>query len=431
MANNFWRPTSLLARTNFTLTVSSLLIVAVSVFALNHYVIEPIAEKSADDQAALLVLSAQTWVELPPDARPYFELELAQNHDLIVSSEVRLLPLSDLDQSYLGLLSEKLEIRLGATVEVLEGDDLIWANVPMAGQQIQIGFEPSQRDIQPLYVGIIIIGLGAGIVFITSLFLVQRVTRPLDEVAGMAGTFRGNDNFEPVPETGPKELVSLAKNFNTMAKEIAVLLSNRTTLLAGISHDLRTPLTRMRLALELLPTNIDRKLVERIERNLLAMDQLIGDALQFARGAGEPTQDVELRPFLEDILGNFDIDIPLVCSSAENRFQIAPRAFHRVLSNLISNAQQHGNHVQIFLDNSNIRVVDDGPGIAEEYREKVFQPFFRLDTSRSRATGGSGLGLAIVQQLCQAHGWRVTIDGGQDGGTEVLVELDPKDFDTN
>ena len=217
MANNFWRPTSLLARTNFTLTVSSLLIVAVSVFALNHYVIEPIAEKSADDQAALLVLSAQTWVELPPDARPYFELELAQNHDLIVNSQVQLLPLSDLDQSYLGLLSEKLETRLGATVEVLEGDDLIWANVPMAGQQIQIGFEPSQRDIQPLYVGVIIIGLGAGIVFITSLFLVQRVTRPLDEVAGMAGTFRGNDNFEPVPETGPKELVSLAKNFNTMA----------------------------------------------------------------------------------------------------------------------------------------------------------------------------------------------------------------------
>ena len=410
MANNFWRPTSLLARTNFTLTVSSLLIVAVSVFALNYYVIEPIAEKSADDQAALLVLSAQTWVELPPDARPYFELELAQNHDLIVSSEVRLLPLSDLDQSYLGLLSEKLEARLGATVEVLEGDDLIWANVPMAGQQIQIGFEPSQRDIQPLYVGIIIIGLGAGIVFITSLFLVQRVTRPLDEVAGMAGTFRGNDNFEPVPETGPKELVSLAKNFNTMAKEIAVLLSNRTTLLAGISHDLRTPLTRMRLALELLPTNIDRKLVERIERNLLAMDQLIGDALQFARGAGEPTQDVELRPFLEDILGSFDIDIPLVCSAAENRFQIAPRAFHRVLSNLISNAQQHGNNVQIFLDNSNIRVVDDGPGIAEEYREKVFQPFFRLDTSRSRATGGSGLGLSISQKLIQINKGIITFE---------------------
>tara|TARA_B100000686_G_scaffold332960_1_gene398319 strand:+ start:176 stop:1471 length:1296 start_codon:yes stop_codon:yes gene_type:complete len=431
MANNFWRPTSLLARTNFTLTVSSLLIVAVSVFALNHYVIEPIAEKSADDQAALLVLSAQTWVELPPDARPYFELELAQNHDLIVNSQVQLLPLSDLDQSYLGLLSQKLETRLGATVEVLEGDDLIWANVPMAGQQIQIGFEPSQRDIQPLYVGVIIIGLGAGIVFITSLFLVQRVTRPLDEVAGMAGTFRGNDNFEPVPETGPKELVSLAKNFNTMAKEIAVLLSNRTTLLAGISHDLRTPLTRMRLALELLPTNVDRKVVDRIERNLLAMDQLIGDALQFARGAREPTQELELRPFLEDILGSFDIDIPLVCSASESRFQIAPRAFHRVLSNLISNAQQHGNHVQIFLDNSNIRILDDGPGIAEEYREKVFQPFFRLDTSRSRATGGSGLGLAIVQQLCQAHGWRVTIDGGQNGGTEVVVELDPQDFDTN
>ena len=89
-----WAPTSLLARTNFTLAVSSLLIATVSILALNYFVIDPIAETSADDEAALLVLSAQTWVELPPEARPYFELELAQNHDLIVGAEVRERPAS-------------------------------------------------------------------------------------------------------------------------------------------------------------------------------------------------------------------------------------------------------------------------------------------------------------------------------------------------
>ncbi len=426
-----WRPTSLLARTNFTLTVSSLMIVAVSVFALNYYVITPIAENAADDQSALLVLSAQTWVELPPDARPYFELELAQNHDLIVGTEIRQLPFSLLEQPYLEVLSRKLEDRLGTPVEILEGEDLVWVNVSMAGQELQIGFEPSRRDIQPLYVGIIIVGLGAGIVFVTSLLIVQRVTRPLVEVAGKAGTFRGNENFEPVPEQGPKELVSLARNFNTMAKEIAVLLSNRTTLLAGISHDLRTPLTRMRLALELLPSHVDRELVERIERNLLVMEQLIGDALQIARGAGETPQVIELGPFVEDVVRSFESRIGLTGINTKTRCKAAPGALQRVLSNLISNGQQHGDEVEVSVNGTSIKVKDHGPGIPEQYRDDVFQPFFRLDSSRRTSTGGSGLGLAIVRQLCEAHGWVVSIEDADGGGTIVAVELNANEFETN
>ena len=190
---------------------------------------------------------------MPPEARPYFELELAQNHDLIVSAEIRDLAISKLEQPYLSLVGEKLSERLNTPIALLEGDELIWVNVPMGGYDIQIGFSPGRRDIQPLYVAIIIVGLGAGVVFVTSLFIVQRITRPLVETAERAETYRGGENFEPLPEQGPRELVSLARNFNTMAREITALLSNRTTLLAGISHDLRTPLTRMRLALELLP----------------------------------------------------------------------------------------------------------------------------------------------------------------------------------
>ena len=111
-------------------------------------------------------------------------------------------------------------------------------------------------------------------------------------MATQAERFRGLENIEPLAETGPRELVSLARNFNTMASEISVLLANRTTLMAGISHDLRTPLTRMRLALALLPDDIDKQLVRRFENNLESMDELIRDALRFAKGTSEKRSGV-------------------------------------------------------------------------------------------------------------------------------------------
>lgn len=415
---------SLLVRTNLTLAVSALLIVVIAVVALNQFVIEPIAERSADDEAALLVLSAQTWVELPPEARPYFELELAQSHDLIISGEQQSLAPADLDQPYLSLLQEKLSERLGIDVSLEEGNQLVWVDVPMGGFDLQIGFSPARRDIQPLYVGIIIVVLGALVVFMTSLFIVQRITRPLVQVAQRAETFRGGENFQPLPEQGPQELVSLARNFNTMAREIATLLSNRTTLLAGISHDLRTPLTRMRLALELLPDDVDQSLVDRFERNLEAMDALIGDALRFARGATEVPQTVELVPFVADVLASFEPPVPLSHRDAEGlQVAVAPGALQRILVNLVNNGLQHGNDVRVSIQGRDIHVIDSGPGIPEPAREEVFQPFFRLDRSRNVGTGGSGLGLAIVQQLCQAQGWRVRIEEAPGGGADVVVTL--------
>jgi two-component system, OmpR family, osmolarity sensor histidine kinase EnvZ len=418
------RSLSLLVRTNLTLAFAALLIVVIAVVALNHFVIDPIAERSADDEAALLVLSAQTWVELPPEARPYFELELAQSHDLIISAEQQELAPADLSRPYLSLLEAKLGERLGIDVALKQGNELLWVDVPMGGFDLQIGFSAARRDIQPLYVGIIIIVLGSLVVFLTSLYIVQRITRPLVLAANRAETFRGGENFEPLPESGPEELVSLARNFNTMAREISALLSNRTTLLAGISHDLRTPLTRMRLALELLPDDVDRKLIERFERNLEVMDGLIGDALRFARGAGETPVELELVPFVREIMATFDPPVPVACDGDEGlRLSVAPGALQRTLVNLVNNGLQHGDNVRVLVRGREIHVIDSGPGIPEEAREAVFQPFYRLDRSRNASTGGSGLGLAIVQQLCQAQGWRVRIESGPDGGTDVVITV--------
>ena len=256
-------PASLLGRTTLTLGVSSMMIAVISTIALSVFVIDPIAQRSADDEAALLVLSCQTWVELPPLARPYFELELAQSHDLIISEAQQDLPELTRYFPYTQLLKERLGERMGLEVRILDGADLIWADIPMGDYELQVGFSPDRRDIQLLYVAIVIVGLGAGIVFLTSLLIVRRIAQPLVSIAERAEQFRGLANMEPLPETGPRELVSLARNFNTMASEIASLISNRTTLMAGISHDLRTPLTRMRLALALLPEDVDAEFFAR------------------------------------------------------------------------------------------------------------------------------------------------------------------------
>ncbi len=410
-------PNSLLARTNLILAVSAVLIAASATFALNVFVIDPIRAQSADDEAALLVLSAQTWVELPPTARPYFELEMAESHDLIITEAKQALPEVDSYSTYFDLLRRRLAARLTDDVRLLQGDELMWVDVPMGGFELQLGFSSERRDIQPLYVAIVIVGLGAAIVFFSSLFIVQRIARPLVRVAEQAEHFRGTHEIEPLPETGPRELASLARNFNTMAQEISTLLTNRTTLLAGISHDLRTPLTRMRLALALLPEDVDPNLVARFERNLESMDELIGDALRFASGTREVAQEIELAPFVAEIAQSFEQPVTLHCRTSQTqRVTLAPNAFRRVLVNLISNGLQHGGQVEVCVEPDTVRVQDDGPGIPEAHREDVFQPFFRLDASRNTATGGSGLGLAIVQQLCQAHGWKVGIDDRVDGG---------------
>ena len=419
------RPTSLLVRTNLTLAVSSLAIVAIAVVALQFFVVQPIAEQSADDQAALLVLTAQTWVELPPESRPYFELELAEQHDLFISAEATAYPPARYDESpFLTQLEERLNARLGQPVAITEDKELLWATLPMGGYQLQVGFSGTRRDIQPLNVGLIIAGLGAGVVLITSAIIVLRVTRPLVQAAERADAFRGGANFDPLPEKGPKELVALARNLNTMAREISSLLSNRTTLLAGISHDLKTPLARMRLAVELLPETVDPVLVTRLERNLESMDELITDALKFARGTHEPTKPTELHALVADLLQRLDPPIPFDCGEpAKTVVDVAPGALTRVLTNLINNAQQHGQDAAVRLSGRQVHVMDNGPGIPEAHREAVFQPFFRLDRSRSAATGGSGLGLAIAHQLCEAHGWSITISDHPGGGTDVCVTV--------
>ena len=420
-------PTSLLARTNVILAISAVAIVGTALAASQFFVIGPMTERSADDEAGLVVLSAQTWAELPDytDARPAFELEMTRMHDLVISSDIRDLPTADEDNAYYALLRARISERLGAPVRLLEGDELLWAELPIPGGRLQIGISPGEQGVDLPYVGLTIGIVGAIIVFGTSFLVVRRIARPLAETAAAVEAFRGAEGFSPLPEKGPRELVTLAQSFNHMAREISELLSNRTTLLAGISHDLRTPLARMRLAVELLPEDVDPELVGRMAGNLERMDELIGDALRFARGAGEAPQELLLKPYVESIVAEVDETIAVDWRGDEQvRGMVPPGALARVLVNLIDNAREHAEAARVSVRvgaDVAVHILDGGPGIPEADREKVFQPFFRLDRGRGRSTGGSGLGLAIVHQLCSAHGWRVGIDASDSGGADVWI----------
>jgi two-component system osmolarity sensor histidine kinase EnvZ len=224
-----------------------------------------------------------------------------------------------------------------------------------------------------------------------------------------------------VPENGPRELAKLAHKLNRMEGRIAQLLDNRTTLLAGISHDLRTPLARMRLELEMLKGDENTALVDDLNDDITEMENLISRTLQLARGlAHEPAQMVDVVSLVQTVVTGFQqAGHPVgLKTSPACQYPIPGGALRQVLNNLIENAVSHGGDepVVVELDCSperedvELRVIDRGPGIPAEQREAIFEPFHRLDASRSRSTGGSGLGLAVVRQLCLAYGWKIDID---------------------
>jgi two-component system osmolarity sensor histidine kinase EnvZ len=427
-------PRSLLARTGLTLAVALALFLAFSAAVVAYFIVIPVAKRGADDLAGLMVLSAKTWVELPPRTRGDFEWELLDHHDLMLGEADLDLPVLGHPPPFVRYLKQALTRRLGRPVQMRVSEEAsrwYWVDMPVGGRTLRVGFPRDRIAGRPPPAIFLVAFGGMIIILVTSLLLVRRLIRPLARLAGAASRIGRGEAFEPLPESGPTELAALARRFNRMAERITELLNNRTTLLAGISHDLRTPITRMRLALEMLPDQAQPKLVEGLRRDLGEMDRLITQALEFARGleVREP-EELDLRELIDGLVADYrraDAAVdwqpgePCLC-------EVAPLALRRALANLLDNALRYGGGaVQVRCDcipaEAVIEVLDRGPGIPERERESVFRPFYRLDASRSRATGGSGLGLAITRQLCDAHGWSVDLKSRPGGGTRARLRL--------
>ncbi|MBI5938772.1 MAG: ATP-binding protein [Betaproteobacteria bacterium] len=426
--------TGLVPRTLFGRTAAALL-AGFSLFQLAALavvwfsVIEPLAKRSAEDLAARIVLAAQTWVELPPETREDYEVELALRHNLELGAVRASLVESEAPSFFGDRLEPVLAQRIGQAIEIKRGPDPAWSWVEFrsAGNLLRIGFLKERYQLQaPLVVAGILL-LGALLTAAMALLMVRRTAVRLKRLALSAAEVGQGRQPAMMPETGAEEWQQLTRAFNRMAAEVRDLLENRTTLLAGISHDLRTPLTRLRLALSMLADGqggADAKQVQRMEADLAEIDRLIGAMLAFARALQtEAPKALELPALLAGLAQATSEPTRVRVSAADACTVVAGElALRRIVGNLLENALRYGEGRPVELELAcgerevAVRVLDHGPGIPAAEREAVFRPFYRLEQSRSKDSGGSGLGLAIAKQLADAHGWRIELAEREGGG---------------
>ncbi|MGC9271818.1 sensor histidine kinase [Acidiphilium sp.] len=271
--------------------------------------------------------------------------------------------------------------------------------------------------------------LGMTIVVIAaSVWAVRRVTAPLGAMAAAADRLGRDVEAPPLPEIGTLETRQAARAFNLMQTRLRQLVESRTRMLAALSHDLRTPLTLLQLRIEDVENDEER---ERMLGTIASMNDMIEATLAFARDNTmvEPRRRIDLTALLAAIVNDLAdaggrvsmtpaAPVTIVCQ---------PVALRRALVNLLDNAVKYGGSADVTVNpnlyNVTITVNDHGPGIPEAELGKVFEPFYRLESSRSRETGGSGLGLAIAEATIKAHGGKLELVNRAGGGLSARVTL--------
>ncbi len=261
---------------------------------------------------------------------------------------------------------------------------------------------------------------------------VRRMIRPVAALAAAADALGRNVNAPPLPEDGPSETATAARAFNTMASRIRRFVDDRTQMLAAIGHDLRTPITRLRLRAEFMEDDDQRR---KMLNDLSEMEAMITATLAFARddAATEPSVAFDLAALCQTVMDEAMDAAPdradeIAYAGPERlRAQGRPAALKRALANLVGNALAYGGDARLTLasepEGARISIEDRGPGIPESELEQVFQPFRRLEGSRNRESGGTGLGLTIARNILRAHGGDVVLGNRRGGGLQALVTL--------
>ena len=244
------------------------------------------------------------------------------------------------------------------------------------------------------------------------------MTRPLNELADAADEIGRGARQDPIAPVGPLEVRELTAAFNGMQSRLARFVTDRTQMLAALAHDLRSPLTALRVRAEMVD---DAETREGIAASIEEMHDMVEATLAYAKGVGrdEPSQRLRLTEFLSSLALETDTQFT-VGSDMDVMLQIKPKALRRALRNVIENAERYANApivswethdsaVKIFVD-------DDGPGVPEKKLAEVFQPYVRLETSRSRTTGGHGLGLSIARSIILEQGGNISLSNRPGGG---------------
>ncbi|MFD2678290.1 ATP-binding protein [Camelimonas lactis] len=333
-----------------------------------------------------------------------------------------------------GLGAEALRIGFAAAGTHDHGAGAVWRHMMLASLRLDDGswvnfsistLEPGSHEgwgafAMMICVGVAIIGV--------AVLLLRWATWPLRELALAAERFSIDQAPQPLAETGPVEVRRAARAFNTMQERIQRLVTERMQAMAAVSHDLRTPITRLRLRAELLEDAATRRLVD---ADLGEMETMIDSTLAYLRGgkSDERMRPLDLAPVVETIVDEFQDQGRDVSLSGVGSAPVLGQApsLKRAFSNLIGNALKYGDVARVSVaaaaGHFTVTVEDQGPGIPAEARQRVFEPFVRLEESRSRETGGSGLGLTIARAVIVAHGGEISLEDRPGGGLRVVVSI--------
>jgi two-component system, OmpR family, osmolarity sensor histidine kinase EnvZ len=410
---------------------------------------EPRARQAAERVSSVVNLTRAALVGSRPERRLELLRELNESEGIRVYPDDEALAPGTLgDGPVLRHVVAELKRRLGQDTVVYDargGERGLWVSFRIDEDLFWVAL-PAQRERRAFRWNWLAWGLLVLVLSIAAAYLiVRRITRPLRAAVPAAAAIGRGELPPPLPESGPREVAALGRAFNEMARDVRALDQDRQLLLAGISHDLRTPLARLRLGVEMLPPDGDTLLTEGMVQDIADMDAIIDQFLAYVREGGneEAATDADLNALVRAQVARYDrhaevvrmdlAPLPLV--------RLRPLSFQRMLGNLIDNALRYSAQpgatrvhelrgtvppVEVRTaragENSvRISVLDRGPGIPESEHARVLQPFQRID--RARTEKGSGLGLAIVDRIARLHHGRVVLASRDGGGLEVRIEL--------
>lgn len=302
------------------------------------------------------------------------------------------------------------------SIPLVGGD---WLNVQARFQRPDIQAPPALMGATLLSLALLMAALWVGL---------GRITRPLRQLADAANGFGLDAPAPEMPRHGPREVRALSDALGRMHGRLTSMIADRTRMLAALGHDLRSPITALRVRAEMVDDDETR---ERMTATLDEMQEMVDSTLAYARGVStdQPMEACDLALLVGELAEELSEAGPqiAVMPSEPIRAEIRRTAIRRALRNLMENAQRYGSGARVSVtrigDRAEILIEDDGPGIPEQELEKVFDPFTRLETSRSRETGGIGLGLPIARAILRAHGGDVVLSNRAEGGLRATVHL--------
>ena len=308
--------------------------------------------------------------------------------------------------------------RLGALVDM---------TLPVVrGTQVEMTFvrsPPPTWPAQLLMAALVAMVTGSA----AAAFIARRVARPLSQLAASASEAARGGAAARVPEVGPEDVRRAAHAFNAMTDQVTRTLERQRQLLSAVGHDLRTPITAMRISAEFIE---DEDVRQRLQKNLEELQELTEAVLTAARGAGwENKRKIDLAALIESLCSDLEeMDKPVTWESHVTApFLGRSNEIRRALRNLIENAVTYGKraHVRLAEDSNSYSVIveDEGPGIPEAQLASVFEPFVRLEASRSGETGGSGLGLTLAKAVAEGHGGSIALGNRAEGGLRAILRL--------